>query len=164
MATTPDHPEPAPVPEAAAPAPDSPAPADPPPAPAPEASASAAKPKAKVSPARNAIMATVLVVLLVVFGLEITAVMGVKNAAARLDKALEASQDDLITIEEAESKLIGRQADGPGEEIPVNGHLVKTYTWRGAIRRHTLSAEYATGTFPGLIKYEIGGAEAAAAE
>ena len=160
MATTPDQPEPAPAPEADAAAPaDAPTTADP--APAPEASA--AKPKAKVSPARNAIMATVLIVLLVVFGLEITAVMGVKNAAARLDKALEASQDDLISMEEAESELIGRPADGPGEERGGN-RLVKSYTWRGAIRRHTLSAEYMTGTFPGLIKYEIGGAEAVAAD
>ena len=138
------------------PTPDPVAPADPA---AEETSATPPKPKAKVSPARNAISLVLLIVLLVVGGLELTALFQFNGAVNSLDQALEANTADLLPREDVE-QILGKEADR--ELQPSDrGTQQTTYTWQGAIRAHTLTAYYSFGEKPGLVRYEIGDAEAA---
>lgn len=126
------------------------------PATAPKATAPKAKPK--VSPARNAVSLVLLVVLLIVGGLELTALFQFKGAVDRLDQALEENEEDLLPKPKVE-ELLGKTSDIPFvEDTP--GMRWTTYTWNGAIRSHVLTAFYSFGEDPGLVKYEIGSASA----
>jgi hypothetical protein len=151
MSTPTDSPE-------STPAAPSPSPSTPPVAPAPEATAGSTKTKAKVSPARNAISMVLLIVLLIVGGLELNALFQFNSAVNRLDQALEANEQDLLPRERVE-EILGKQADGPLQPDQP-GMQVTTYTWRGAIRSHVLTGYYSFGDAPGMVKYEIGSAEA----
>ncbi|RUL83659.1 hypothetical protein [Tautonia sociabilis] len=146
MSTPTEHPDPNP---SATPQPD-PTPAAP--------AAPAGKPKAKVSPTRNAISLVLLIVLVVIGGLELLALFQFNGAVDKLDQALEANEQDLLprtTVEE----ILGKEPDGPLQDAEI-GTQSTTYTWRGALRHHKLTAYYSRGESPGLVKYEIGDAEA----
>jgi hypothetical protein len=136
-----------------------PIPLDEPAAASPEAGATASTPKAKVSPARNAVSLVLLIVLLIVGGLELTALFQFNGAVSKLDQALEANQDDLLPLTDVEA-LLGKQPDGPLQPAD-RGTQQTSYTWQGAIRAHKLTAFYSYGEKPGMVRYEIGDAEAA---
>lgn len=144
--TEPTQPSPDPIPPAAPAAEPAPAPA-------------AGKAKAKVSPTRNAISLVLLIVLLVVGGLELTALFQFNGAVSKLDQALEANEVDLLPLEQVE-ELLGKQPDGPLQPGDP-GTRQTTYTWRGALRSHVLTAYYSYGDKPGLVRYEIGDVKAA---
>lgn len=138
--------------------PPAPSPATPPVASSPEATDKPKKAKAKVSPARNAISMVLLIVLLIVGGLELNALFQFNSAVNRLDKALEANEEDLLPRDQVE-EILGKQADGPLQPDDP-GSQATTYTWRGALRSHVLTGFYSYGDDPGMVKYEIGSAEA----
>jgi hypothetical protein len=98
-------------------------------------------------------------VLLIVGGLELTALFQFNGAVSKLDQALEANQDDLLPLTDVEA-LLGKQPDGPLQPAD-RGTQQTSYTWQGAIRAHKLTAFYSYGEKPGMVRYEIGDAEAA---
>ncbi|MDB5349766.1 MAG: hypothetical protein JWN86_1013 [Planctomycetota bacterium] len=115
------------------------------------------KAKAKVSPARN----VVGLVLLVVFGttaiVETMANRGFNAAATALKKRLPEETSDsnavvaeLPTKEEAE-KILGKSPDGP--LVKEDGMRKATYTWRGVIRKHVITAFYTDEAKPKLNKF-----------
>src|SRR5690606_4191780 len=85
------------------------------------------------------------------------ALLRFNSAVGRLDQALESNEDDLIARTQVE-EILGKQADSPLTEDPTG--MLTTYTWRGALRSHILSAYYSYGENPGLLRYEIGAPEA----
>ncbi|MEW4566859.1 hypothetical protein AB1L88_03240 [Tautonia sp. JC769] len=99
-----------------------------------------------------------LIVLLIVGGLELNALFQFNSAVDRLDQALEANEDDLLPRDRVE-EILGKQADGPLQQDQP-GIQATTYTWNGAIRSHVLTGYYSYGEAPGMVKYEIGSAEA----
>ena len=119
MSTPSEHPEPA-----ATETPQTVSPASSPSEPA--TATGAAKPK--VSPWCNAISLVLLVVLLVVGGLELTALFQFKNAVNRLNVALDANENDLLPQAEVE-EILGKPADGPIVDGPP-GKRSTTYTWK----------------------------------
>ena len=125
---------------------------------APEAGAPpTTKASSKVSPTRNIASIVLLIVLLAVGGLEITALFRFKNAVNALNAALEDNVSDLISRPRVE-ELIHKTADGPDADGDF-GRKVATYTWRGAIRSHTMTVQYSSGTEPGLIDFVVEGEE-----
>jgi hypothetical protein len=111
-----------------------------------------ARPK-KVSLARNATAAVLLIALSAVAYREWTANRQSGAAIRKLNDTLAADKDseDLMTIEQVEG-LIGRKPDGPGVE--ESGTLKVRYTWKGVFREYPLTAVYTTQSPPKLLRIE----------
>src|SRR4051794_13350768 len=82
----------------------------------------------KVSPARNAIGAVLLVALSAVAYLEWDANRRAAAGTRRLNEALAREEADLLTMDQVEA-LLGRKPDGPGVVEGLETRVV--YTWRG---------------------------------
>ncbi|MBX6316015.1 MAG: hypothetical protein IRY99_24345 [Isosphaeraceae bacterium] len=112
-----------------------------------------ARPKGKkrVSPARNAIGLSLLVVCATVAYLEWNANRQHGAAVRKLERYLDQEQDNMLSRDEVE-KMIGRAADGPASNENLQQKV--TYTWRGVIRKHVLTAYYTGDSKPRLIRIE----------
>jgi hypothetical protein len=100
-------------------------------------------PKKPISPARNIIGLIVLAGVLVVCWFEYSAVLGFNAAVHALEARTENEDQGLATVAEAE-KLLNREADGPAEDFTDGAwHFnKKSYTWKGLLKQHTLTAYY----------------------
>ena len=100
-------------------------------------------PKKPISPARNIIGLVVLAVVLAVCWFEYSAVLGFNAAVKALDTRTTNEEQGLATVAEAET-LLGKQADGPAENYSEGSFNFdkKTYTWKGLLKQHTLTAYY----------------------
>jgi hypothetical protein len=111
-----------------------------------------AKPKrTKVSPARNAVAAVLLVSLSTVAYLEWNANRQSVAAIGKLNQALAKEEGELLSMEQVE-KLIGRGPDGPG--VDENGETKVNYTWKGVFRRYPLTTVYTKQSPPRLLRTE----------
>jgi hypothetical protein len=100
-------------------------------------------PKKPISPARNIIGLILLAAVLVVCWFEYSAVLGFNAAVKALETRTQNEEQGLATVAEAE-KLLNREADGPAEEFTDGAWRFnkKTYTWKGLLKQHTLTAYY----------------------
>jgi hypothetical protein len=100
-------------------------------------------PKKPISPARNIIGLIILAAVLVVCWFEYSAVLGFNAAVHALETRTENEETGLATVAEAE-KLLNKEADGPAEDFNDGAwHFnKKTYTWKGLLKQHTLTAYY----------------------
>jgi hypothetical protein len=100
-------------------------------------------PKKPISPARNMIGLIVLVVVVVIGYFEYSAYFGHKWAVAALNARALDEAKELMTIKEAET-LLNKEADGPAEDFrdDVWSFDKKTYTWKGLLKQHTVTAYY----------------------
>jgi hypothetical protein len=117
----------------------------------PEKTVPAKKP---ISPARNIIGLLILVAVVVVGVIEYSAYFGHRWAASALKARVEEEEKDLMTVQEAES-LIGKAPDGPAVDYREGSFSFwqKTYTWRGLLKQHTLTASYTKEKEPRLHHY-----------
>jgi hypothetical protein len=83
------------------------------------------KGKKKVSPARNAVAAVLLVAISLVAYLEWSANRRSSAAVSKLNALLGKEDSDLLAMEQVEV-LLGRKSDGP--VVEENGALKATYT------------------------------------
>ena len=119
-----------------------------------------AKKKAKVSPVRNVIGLVLLVVIGTTAIVELTTVQRYNSVVSAVRKRLpKDSSDPLAKFPERPSrseaeKIIGRSADGP--LVDAGPEKSTTYTWRGLIRTHVLTAYYTTDEKPALIRVDTG--------
>jgi hypothetical protein len=107
----------------------------------------------KVSPARNAIAAVLLIALSAVAYLEWTANRQSGAAIRKLNDTLATDKDseDLLSMEQVEG-LIGRKPDGPGVQ---EGRMLRVrYTWKGVFREYPLTAVYTNQSPPKLLRIE----------
>jgi hypothetical protein len=111
-----------------------------------------ARPK-KVSAARNASAAVLLITLSAVAYREWTANRQSGAAIRKLNDTLATDKDSehLLTMEQVEG-LIGRKPDGPGVE--EGGLLRVRYTWKGVFREYPLTAVYTKQSPPKLLRIE----------
>src|SRR4051794_9720461 len=100
-------------------------------------------PKKPISPARNIIGVIVLAAVLVVCWFEYSAVLGYNSALKALDARTQNEDQELATVAEAET-LLNKAADGPAENFNEGAWNFnkKTYTWKGLLKQHTLTAYY----------------------
>jgi hypothetical protein len=111
-----------------------------------------AKPKGtKVSPARNAIAAVLLVSLSTVAYLEWNANRQSNAAVRKLNQALAKEDGELLSMEQVEN-LIGRGPDAPG--VDENGEMKVKYSWKGVFRRYPLTTVYTKQSPPRLLRTE----------
>ena len=117
-------------------------------------------PKKPISPARNIVGLVILAAVLVVCWFEYSAVLGFNAAVKALDARTKNEDQDLATVAEAES-LLGKPADGPGEEFKegVWNFTKKTYTWKGVLKQHTLTAYYTKEKDSRLHHFETEGSK-----
>ena len=121
----------------------------------PEKTVPAKKP---ISPARNIIGLIILVAVVVVGVIEYSAYFGHRWAASALKARVEEEEKDLMTVQEAES-LLGKAPDGPPVDFKAGSFNFwqKTYSWRGLLKQHTLTAYYTKEKEPRLHHYETDG-------
>jgi hypothetical protein len=121
----------------------------------PEKTVPAKKP---ISPARNIIGLIILVAVVVVGVIEYSAYFGHRWAASALKARVEQEEKDLMTVQEAES-LLGKAPDGPPVDFKAGSFNFwqKTYSWRGLLKQHTLTAYYTKEKEPRLHHYETDG-------
>jgi hypothetical protein len=102
-----------------------------------------APPKKQISPARNIIGLIVLAAVLVVCWFEYSAVLGFNAAVKALEARTLQEDQGLATVAEAET-LLGKEADGPAEDFKEGAWNFnkKTYTWKGLLKQHTLTAYF----------------------
>ena len=100
-------------------------------------------PKKPISPARNIIGLVILAAVLVVCWFEYSAVLGFNAAVKALEARTQNEEQGLATVAEAET-LLGKAADGPAEDFNDGtwNFDKKTYTWKGLLKQHTLTAYY----------------------
>jgi hypothetical protein len=107
----------------------------------------------KVSPARNIVGAVLLVTFSGIAILEFYAKNGFNQAVAALERRLPKDSDarviELPSRVEAE-KILGRKADGP--LVNEGAEQRATYTWRGPVRKHMVTAYYTTDKAPSLVR------------
>jgi hypothetical protein len=123
----------------------------------PEKTVPAKKP---ISPARNIVGLIVLVAAVAVCVIEYSAYFGHRWAAAALKARVEEEEKDLMTVQEAEA-LLGKEADGPAVDFNEASYSFskKTYTWRGLLKQHTVTAYYTKEKEPRLHHYETDGSK-----
>jgi hypothetical protein len=120
--------------------------------------------KKRVSIARNAIGVVVLLALLAVGWLEYSSIIGYNAAVKALETRTQDEDKDLMEAREAES-LMGKSPDDPGSDVNETDRnfIKKTYTWKGLLQSHTLTAFYTKEAAPHLHHFETEGAKYAAA-
>ncbi len=114
--------------------------------------------KKKVSPARNVVSTILLIVFATVAALEFRGNYQFNRAVTAINARLPSQADEAkpnsklaeIPTREETEKIIGKAADGPA--VSEGGFEKATYTWRGAIRKHTLTAYYQGKKKPNLVK------------
>jgi hypothetical protein len=117
-------------------------------------------PKKPISPARNIVGLVILGAVLVVCWFEYSAVLGFNAAVKALEARTNSEEQNLATVAEAEG-LLNKAADGPAEEYkdgPWN-FAKKTYTWKGVLKQHTLTAYYTKEKEPKLHHFETEGSK-----
>ena len=117
-------------------------------------------PKKPISPARNIAGLVILAAVLVVCWFEYSAVLGFNAAVKALETRTQNEEQSLASVTEAE-ELLGKAADGPAEEFkdgPWNFNK-KTYTWKGVLKQHTLTAYYTKEQVPLLHHFETEGSK-----
>lgn len=107
------------------------------------------KAKKAISPARTVIGLVLLVAFTIVAFLEVSAIRGYNDAVGKLKAALEKEEAGLLSRTEVET-MIGRSADGP---VVTEKAAPVSYTWRGALRRHRITAVYNDEKTPRLLSY-----------
>ena len=115
-------------------------------------------PKKPISPARNIVGLVILAGVLIVCWFEYSAVLGF-NAAVKAAEARTSQEDQsLATVAEAE-KLLGKAPDAPAEDFKDGAWNFdkKTYTWKGLLKQHTLTAYYTKEKDPRLHHFETEG-------
>jgi hypothetical protein len=117
-------------------------------------------PKQPISPARHIIGLIVLAAVVAWCWFEYSALSGYNAAVTALDSRLRDENKALPPVKEAET-LIGKAPDGPGSEITEGNQTFtqKTYTWRGLVKSHTLTAYYTKEQDPCLHHMETEGAK-----
>jgi hypothetical protein len=116
--------------------------------------------KKPISPARHAVGFVVLIAAIVWCWFEYSAISGYNAAVNALDTRLRDENKALPALPDAET-LLGKSPDGPGSEV-TEGHQTftkKTYTWRGVVKSHTLTAYYTKEREPALHHFETEGAK-----
>lgn len=118
------------------------------------------KPKAPISPARNIIGLIILIGVTIVGVIEYSAYFGHKWAVNALNTRMADDEKELMTVQEAET-LLGKQADGPAVEFKLDvwSYDEKTYTWRGLLKQHTVTAYYTKGKDSRLHHFESDGSK-----
>jgi hypothetical protein len=116
-------------------------------------------PKKPVSPARNAIGLVLLIAVVIWCWFEYSAKSGYNSAVHALDARTKDETKALMPVAEAET-LMGKAPDGPGTEFKDSFQMFtkKSYTWRGVLKKYTLTAYYTTGIDPCLHHYATEGA------
>jgi hypothetical protein len=117
-------------------------------------------PKQPISPARNIVGLVILAAVLVVCWFEYSAVLGFNAAVKALESRTNSEEQNLATVAEAEA-LLNKTADGPAEEFkdgPWN-FTKQTYTWKGVLKQHTLTAYYTKEKEPKLHHFETEGSK-----
>jgi hypothetical protein len=117
-------------------------------------------PKKPISPARNIVGLAILAAVLVVCWFEYSAVLGFNAAVKALEARTNSEEQNLATEPEAEA-LLSKAADGPGEDFKedVWNFTKKTYTWKGVLKQHTLTAYYTKEKEPKLHHFETEGSK-----
>ena len=117
-------------------------------------------PKKPISPARNLIGLVILAAVLVVCWFEYSAVLGFNAAVKALESRTNSEEQNLATVPEAEA-LLNKAADGPAEEFHDGAFNFskKTYTWKGVLKQHTLTAYYTNEKEPKLHHFETEGSK-----
>jgi hypothetical protein len=120
----------------------------------------AGSPKKPISPARNVIGIVLLIAVVAWCWFEYSAINRYNAAVTAIDARLGDESKALPPIQEAEA-LLGKPADGPGTEYKegYQTFMQKTYTWRGLIKSHTLTAYYTNQKEPCLHHIETEGAK-----
>ena len=117
-------------------------------------------PKKPISPARNIVGLVILAAVLVVCWFEYSAVLGFNAAVKALETRTNSEEQNLATVEEAEA-LLKKAADGPAEDFNEGAwnFAKKTYTWKGVLKQHTLTAYYTKEKEPKLHHFETEGSK-----
>jgi hypothetical protein len=120
-------------------------------------------PKKPVSPARHIVGLVVLLAVCAVGWIEYSAVSGFNAAVNALNTRAQDEEHGLLSVQETES-LLGKTPDGPGTDVQEGSRTFtkKTYTWRGLIRSHPLTAFYTKDAEGHLHHFETAGAPKAA--
>ncbi len=125
--------------------------------PSPAATSKAGAPKKPVSPVRKAISVVILVAVCIVGFFQYSAVLGYNAAVKALRARSEVEDKDLMTEAEAEKLMGDKKPDDAGSDALVDSETFtkKTYTWKGLIKTHTVTAYYRkTKSTPALHHFE----------
>lgn len=114
--------------------------------------------KEPVSPVRNIVGVIVLLGVLVYGWFEVSAKWTFNAKVKALETRTADEDKGLMTVQEAEG-LLGKAADGPAVDFQDGAwnFVQKSYTWRGLLKNHTLTAYYTKEKDSRLHHYETDG-------
>jgi hypothetical protein len=116
-------------------------------------------PKKPISPARHIVGVVALVAVLGFGGLEYSQKLGYNSAVNALAKRTQSEDDNMMTVQEAET-LLNKAPDGPGVDVRDGAFDLtkKTYTWSGMLKSYTLTAYYTKSKDSRMVRFETPGA------